>query len=150
MADKTFIAGNIKDSDIRKYWEETLYPMLNLKYDKIDKSWAVTRAMYSSNDLVYSMLKRVRASNGFMKELIEMEKYYLDRILSEFASFCYSYFEKATSVDVIRIITDYNNLANVVYTRESMETKKLINQVDRILKNKKSSKKTEVKDNEEF
>lgn len=141
MAVKTFAAGNINKLDIDKYWEETLYPMLNMKYDKINKSWTLTRTSYSSNDLVYSMLKRVRASDGFMKELIEMEKYYMDRVLSEFSKFCYSYFETATPVDVIRIITDYNNLANVVYVRDSMETKKLINQVDRVLRDKKKSKK---------
>lgn len=115
--------------------------MLNMKYNKINKSWIVTRTSYSSNDLVYSMLKRVRASDGFMKELIEMEKYYLDRVLSEFSKFCYSYFETAAPIDVIRIITDYNNLANVVYVRDSMETKKLVNQVDKILRIKKKSKK---------
>lgn len=146
MAAKTFIAGNIKDSEISKYWEETLYPILNMKYDKINKSWAVTRASYSSNDLVYAMLKRVRASNGFMKELIEMEKRYIDRVISGFASFCYNYFERATSADVIQIITDYNNLANVVYTRNSMETKKLINQVDKVLRDKKKSKKSKSED----
>ena len=141
MAVKTFAAGNINKLDIDKYWEETLYPMLNMKYDKINKSWVVTRTSYSSNDLVYAMLKRVRASNGFMKELIEMEKYYMDRVLSEFSKFCYNYFETATPVDVIRIVTDYNNLANVVYVRDSMETKQLINQADRILRIKKKSKK---------
>ena len=146
MAAKTFIAGNIKDSEISKYWEETLYPILNMKHDKINKSWAVTRASYSSNDLVYAMLKRVRASNGFMKELIEMEKRYIDRVISGFASFCYNYFERATSADVIQIITDYNNLANVVYTRNSMETKKLINQVDKVLRDKKKSKKSKSED----
>lgn len=146
MAAKIFIAGNIKDSEISKYWEETLYPILNMKYDKINKSWAVTRASYSSNDLVYAMLKRVRASNGFMKELIEMEKRYIDRVISGFASFCYNYFERATSADVIQIITDYNNLANVVYTRNSMETKKLINQVDKVLRDKKKSKKSKSED----
>lgn len=146
MAAKTFIARNIKDSEISKYWEETLYPILNMKYDKINKSWAVTRASYSSNDLVYAMLKRVRASNGFMKELIEMEKRYIDRVISGFASFCYNYFERATSADVIQIITDYNNLANVVYTRNSMETKKLINQVDKVLRDKKKSKKSKSED----
>ena len=146
MAAKTFIAGNIKDSEISKYWEETLYPILNMKYDKINKSWAVTRASYSSNDLVYAMLKRVRASNGFMKELIEMEKRYIDRVISGFASFCYNYFEKATPADVIQIITDFNNLANVVYTRNSMETKKLINQVDKVLRDKKKSKKSKSED----
>ena len=146
MAAKIFIAGNIKDSEISKYWEETLYPILNMKYDKINKSWAVTRASYSSNDLVYTMLKRVRASNGFMKELIEMEKRYIDRVISGFASFCYNYFERATSADVIQIITDYNNLANVVYTRNSMETKKLINQVDKVLRDKKKSKKSKSED----
>lgn len=146
MAAKIFIAGNIKDSEISKYWEETLYPILNMKYDKINKSWAVTRASYSSNDLVYAMLKRVRASNGFMKELTEMEKRYIDRVISGFASFCYNYFERATSADVIQIITDYNNLANVVYTRNSMETKKLINQVDKVLRDKKKSKKSKSED----
>ena len=115
--------------------------MLHMKHDTLNKSWAVTRAMYSSNDLVYAMLKRVRASNGFMKELIEMEKRYIDVVYTGFASFCYNYFEKATSADVIQIITDYNNLANVVYTRNSMETKQLINQADRILRDKKKSKK---------
>lgn len=87
------------------------------------------------------MLKRVRASDGFMKELIEMEKCYLDRVLSEFSKFCYNYFETAAPIDVIRIITDYNNLANVVYVRDSMETKQLINQADRILKKRKKDKK---------
>lgn len=141
MAVKTFVAGNIGKLDIDKYWEETLYPMLNMKHDKINKSWTLTRASYSSNDLVYAMLKRVRASNGFMKELIEMEKYYMDRVLSEFSKFCYNYFETATPIDVIRIVTDYNNLANVVYVRDSMETKQLINQADRILKKRKKDKK---------
>lgn len=141
MAVKTFAAGNINKLDIDKYWEETLYPMLNMKHDKINKSWVVTRTSYSSNDLVYSMLKRVRASDGFMKELVEMEKYYMDRVLSEFSKFCYNYFETATPIDVIRIITDYNNLANVVYVRDSMETKQLINQADRILRKRKKDKK---------
>ena len=146
MAVKTFAAGNINKLDIDKYWEETLYPMLSMKHDTLSKSWAVTRASYSSNDLVYAILKRVRASNGFMKELIEIEKRYIDRVISGFASFCYNYFEKATSADVIQIITDYNNLANVVYTRNSMETKKLINQVDRVLRDKKKSKKSKSED----
>ena len=141
MAVKTFVAGNIGKLDIDKYWEETLYPMLNMKYDKINKSWTLTRASYSANDLVYAMLKRVRASNGFMKELIEMEKYYMDRVLSEFSKFCYNYFETAAPIDVIRIITDYNNLANIVYVRDSMETKQLINQADRILRKRKKDKK---------
>lgn len=141
MAVKTFVAGNIDRLDIDKYWEETLYPMLNMKYDKINKSWVVTRTSYSSNDLVYAMLKRVRASDEFMKELVEMEKYYMDRVLSEFSKFCYNYFETATPIDVIRIVTDYNNLANVVYVRDSMETKQLINQDDRILKKRKKDKK---------
>ena len=41
----------------------------------------------------------------------------------------------------IRIVTEYNNLANVVYVRDSMETKKLVNQVDKILRLKKKAKK---------
>ena len=65
----------------------------------------------------------------------------MDRVLSEFSKFCYNYFETAAPIDVIRIITDYNNLANIVYVRDSMETKQLINQADRILRKRKKDKK---------
>lgn len=120
--------------DIEYAWDKIIVPKFTEIGFKFDHNWITIKVSHTSiSPLAITLTKRVRYSKAIIKELSVI----IDRCVSdtngEFEYMCKNE-DKITAVDIFKFINSLGYLYTVIGTKDSLELKRSISQVDKLFK----------------